>query len=209
MNKKFQLTESVVNESWVHQPNTLYIHRLVSTNSAVDQRLQYLYDKGVISSPEAKDVYMYSFLHPDMEFAFSVFKSGPPKKGVREKVFTSYFDPQRIILNKRMLTNGFSLEKISERSFETTFFMATGRAVRFKKVLEVPSDTISTNIFGVGTSLTFGLFDVNFSKFKMTLETPNKLNANQLMVSKVDMLSPIVQLFTKSNYLFVYNMRLT
>ena len=186
-------------ESFAWQPNQIFVHKLVTSNDIVDERLMMLAHRGIIQDP--KDVYIYSFVHPDVEFAVSVTSGQLIKGPSNNKVWNSYLDPGKLIINKRFTTSGFSLEKLSSNSLKTIYFLSSGRPVLFKKITEVPCQTISTTI-PVVVLPAIGLL---WENFRSRLEIPNKLNCTFLQVKRGKAFS-LPQIFTKSNYLFEYTM---
>lgn len=197
MNKIIDKYLNNLNESWSWLPSTLFIHKLINNDDiVVEERLKFLVKLKVLS--DIKNVYLYSFLYPDVEYVFSVCTDlikGPTRK----RAFNSYTDPKKIMINKRMTITGFSLERISNDIMKTNYFLGLGRSCTFKKIAEIKSESISTNIpipFGVGAAW--------WSNVKSNLETPNILNCG-FFQAKQTKIFLVPQALLKTNYIYAYN----
>ena len=195
---KEAINDNSLSESFAYQPNQIFVHKLIKSDPIIDERIMMLVHRGVIKDP--KNVYIYSFVHPDWEYAVSVtagiLVNGPSSS----KVWLSYMDPGKLILNKRMGGSGFSLEGLSSSNMKTLYFLATGRPALFKKIAEVPCHTISTT---VPVPLPGGAFV--WENFKSNLTIPNTLKCSYLQIKRGKVLF-VPQIFTKSNYVYEYTM---
>lgn len=191
------LLEQNFSESWAWQGNTFTIHKLVKKNDKVDRKLQVIVDqfKGNIIE-NIKDVYILSFVHPDIEYAVSMVSNLSP----RGKTWFAYTDPERMMINKRLSTSGISLEKLTAPKFKTTFFLSAGYECEFKLLEKIQCESISTTI-PIPLGAIFGIYE----NYKIKFEKRSKLlKTHGFKFSKFKAVS-LPQLFTKSNYVFVYN----
>ena len=196
--QKQNLLENIfLKESWSWQGSTFTIHKLIKSSPRVDEKLKTLVEYGGIIR-DIKNVYIITFVHPDREYAMSLVSDLNPNG----KAWFAYADPDRMIINKRMSNSGFSLEKITESSFKTTFFLGSGSECQFKLLEKIEADAISTTvpiplyIFG---AVIYQNLRVKFDKRSKYLKT-NGLKLKQIK------LWFIPQIVTKSNYIFTYKL---
>lgn len=187
----------LVQESFDWKPSTLYVHQLVKSNPIVDLRLEKLVEMGILDN--TKKVYIYSFVHPDVEFAQSFCTDTLLKSPSTKKTWVSYVDPEKLLINKREVSNGFSLEKIGEKNFNTTMFLSSGSAVAFKKVQEVQTEIISTTVI-----LPAILINGIYNTFKVRIVDP-KFPIKSIFFKAVK-ITTLPQFLTKANYIFRYDM---
>lgn len=185
-------------ESFAWQPNTIFIHELVQSNQIVDERLDLLYEKGILRSRDK--AYVVSFMHPDMEYACSFVIDRLPKGATEKKAWFAFADPQKLMINKRMSLSGFSFEALSKPVMESSAFLSSGRTCKFKKLHEIPCTTISTT---VPVPLPFAVW--LWENFRSRLES-NKLNLRTMQFRR-GKLWTLPQIVSKSNYFFVFRMR--
>ena len=185
-----------LNESFVWQDSSFYIHKLVKSNPRLDSKLQALVDAKIIT--DIKNVYLFSFLSPDGEYIVS-FTGDLSANGYW---WTALFDPTKAIINKRLVMNGISQELIMKSSFETNMFLSSGNTAKFKKIEEIAGDSISTTI-PIPLPLSMGIYQ----KFKLSFDKPSKfLKTSNLSMSKMKV-GTLLQAFSKSNYMFVYKVK--
>jgi len=187
-----------IQESWAWQPTTVFVHKLVKYDKAIEDRLEILKEKGFLY--DFKNVYIYSFVHPDIEYCMSLTSGTLVKGSFRGKAWHSYVDPMKLMLNKRLVSSGISLEKINEKRFVTNMFLSSGRSATFQKIAEVPCEAMSTTIPIPIIPLMY-----LWENFRVKLETPNKLKASKLQFKRGKLFS-VPQLLTKSNYVYEYTM---
>ncbi len=190
--------EGLLSESFSWKPGQLYIHKLNTfNNESINKRLTILQESGFIDN--IKDVWIYSFVDPDVEAVFSV--CGKPIKNVpsQMKTFNSYIDPVNMVFNKRIATNGFSLERISSSSMKTTYFLSSGTNVELKKLYTIDIEVVSTVI-----PATIILVTAWWLNKKMNLK-PNKFGIGSIKFQQLKMYS-LPQIFAKSNYLYANEM---
>jgi hypothetical protein len=144
------------------------------------------------------NVYIYSFLDPAAEYATSVCSNLIKGSGTTNG-FNSYIDPKKIFINKRLVSNGFSLEKLGDKFFKTQSFLSLGRECVFKKIGTIKSEIVRTDVPYIPTALILGFW----SNLKANLEKPNMINCGFFQL-KLHKIWTIAQLFSKSNYVYVY-----
>ena len=147
---------------------------------------------------DLKDVYIFTFVHPDREYAMSLVSDLNP----RSKAWFAYADPHRMMINKRAPNSGFSLERITDPSFRTTFFLGSGSDCEFKLIEKIEGDAISTTI-PIPLHV-FGL--VLYQNLRVKFDKRSKyLKTNGLKMKQVKLWF-IPQILSKSNYLFTYQL---
>jgi hypothetical protein len=194
INKLVQL-----NESFDWKNTTLYVHKLVKGNPYLNEQLDELIDLKIIDSKN--EVYIYSFVHPDAEFCMSLCTGRLITSSFETNAWLSYVDPTKLMINKRIVANGFSLEKIGEKSFSTTMFLSNGSNVTFNKIAELNTKIISTTI-PIPVAVLFGLYNAFTIKI---IDEKNKFPVRNIKFVGTKLMS-LPQLFTKSNYMYVRKM---
>ncbi len=195
---KLNFKEHKLQESFAWQPTTVYVHKLVKYDKVIEERLKNLVISGVLNN--TKNVYLYSFIHPDAEFCLSMTSGTLIKGRFSGKAWSSYVDPMKLMINKRIGASGFSLEKIHENKFTSNMFLASGRNASFQKITEVPCEAI-------GTTIPIVTIPINYiwENFRTKLDTPNKLKVSTLQFKRGKLFS-LPQIVTKSNYIYEYKM---
>jgi hypothetical protein len=185
-------------ESFDWKNTTLYIHKLDSHNTYLDEQLEELKKLTIID--DLKNVYMYSFVHPDAEFCTSFVGGSLINKKFERPVWIAYADPTKLVINKRMVSTGFSLEKISS-SFTTNMFLSNGSPVKFKLISKVESKVISTTV-----PLVLVAIAAMYTNFRIDITDPkNPYPVSHIGIKSFKLWS-LPQIFTKSNYIYTYNM---
>jgi len=192
------ISEGYIQESFAWQPTTVFVHKLIKSDKAIEERLENLKQAGIIS--DLKNIYIYSFVHPDIEYCMSLTSGTLVRGSFYGKAWNSYIDPLKLMINKRLVASGISLEKISEKKFTTNMFLSSGRGATFQKITEVPCDAISTTIPIITIPVNYF-----WENFRVRLDTPNKLNISTLQFKRGKFFT-LPQLLTKSNYIYQYKM---
>jgi hypothetical protein len=198
----FEQNLQVLEESWSEFSRTIYIHKL-ETNSLpehVSDSLDELIKIGVLK--DKKEVYIYSFIHPDGNNTVSFV--GPTIFKPRQSFMTwyAYVNPLRGLLYKGGM-DAFSSEVISKPQFETVSFLSAGEKVKFKKVAEINTKAISTTI-----PLAFPFISVFYENIRMKCADKNKLGIQSIQFKKLKVFT-LPQMFLKSNYVFTYQCNIT
>jgi hypothetical protein len=189
-------------ESWDYFSRTIYIHKLLPpTGKDTLKSIDALVEIGVLHDP--REVYIYSFIHPDSNSAVSF--AGPImlKPKVKLKVWYTLVSPLRGFLYKGhdigRARNTFSSEMIQQAKLDTTAFLFTGETNRFQKVGEIPCEAISTTLPSIISRGPVSLYE-NI-RFKCDA---NKYGINSIQFKKFKFFV-LPQILTKANYMFVYN----
>ena len=187
-------------ESWGKISRDLYIHKLVKSNSAVDSDLELLKSEGIID--DIKDVYIYSFVHPDTNQVVSFTGKRALSPGKYIKLFISSLSPSRVVAYKGLnISQEFSGEKIMSNEFSTTGYLFTGKNATFKKVAAIPTKIISTNV-----PIPLPLSVIVYEKYEIDCDD-NKFNINSFNIKRFKAWS-VPQMLTKSNYLYTYECKI-
>lgn len=188
-------------ESWGQIPRTLYIHKLVKCGDYTKKSIDKLVELDIFDNN--KDIYIYSFIHPDNNVVTSFVGSKLLKPGVRNmKLWFAPASPFRAIIYKGSTEGtslaGFSAEKISSDKFETSSFLFSGEKSTFKKVADVGIDIVSTTV-----PIPFVAGVIIYENYEMDLDKGNSLKLNSIKITRLKAVT-LPQLFMKSNYMFVF-----
>jgi len=194
-----------LNESWGHIPRSLYIHKLVSTGRATEEGLAELKSLGILKNN--KDVYLYSFLHPDSNIVISFVGSSMLKPDMTLKLWFASATPLRNMIYKGVAEGAniasFSGEKIASKSFKTTGFLFSGEQSIFKKVAEIPTKIISTSV-----PIPIPLVGVILYENYHIVCEKNKERLNTITIKRFKGFT-LPQMFAKSNYVYIFNCKTT
>jgi hypothetical protein len=187
-------------ESWAYFPRTIYIHKLLSpTGKNTLKSIDALVDLGILRDP--REVYIYSFVHPDANIVVSF--AGPImlKPKVKLKVWYTMVNPLRGFIYKGQGVGSqdtFSSERIQQAKLETSAFLFTGETNKFQKVGEIPCEAISTAIpFPIPP-----LGGIIYENMRFKCD-PNKYGIDSIQFKKLKLMT-FPQILSKANYMFVY-----
>jgi len=192
------ISDHYIQESFAWQPTTVFVHKLIKYDKVIEERLQNLVMSNIIS--DFKNIYIYSFVHPDIEYCMSLTSGTLVKGSFHGKAWNTYLDPLKLLINKRMIASGISLEKISDKRFTTNMFLSSGRSAIFQKIAEIPCDAISTTVPLITIPVNY-----IWENFRVKLDTPNKLKVSTLQFKRGKIYT-LPQIFTKGNYIHEYTM---
>jgi len=189
-------------ESWGEIPRTLYIHKLVKAGEYTKENIEKLKQIGVFDN--SKDIFMYSFIHPDSNMVCSFTGSKIFKPGLDFKVWYSLVTPLRNVMYKGGAQGqniaSFSAEKIPSNNFNTTSYLFSGEKTEFKKIEEIETNAISTTIPIPVLPFVIGVYE----NYELRC-AKNKHNISTIVLNRTKGFAPIPQVFMKSNYFFTYN----
>jgi hypothetical protein len=190
-----QSSNNILQESWAEFSRTLYIHKLVmpSLPDHTDDTISKLIDMDILK--DKKEVYLYSFIHPDVNQVVSFVGPTIFKPHQSFIAWYAYVNPLRGMIYKGG-QDSFSSESISKPQFETVSFLSTGEKVKFKKVAEIKTKAISTTI------PLPGLVTIMYENMQFRC-VENKYNINSVQFKKFKIWT-MPQVFLKSNYVFTY-----
>lgn len=183
-------------ESWSPIARDLYVHKLVKSNKSVDKELLELKKRGIIN--DLKEVYIYSFVHPDTNQVMSLTGNNILSLGNTSELFISYLSPTRVVAYKGgNVSQEFSGERISSDKFVTSSYLFSGQQAEFKKVASIPINVMSTTV-----PIPLPLAVTIYEKYDIDCEK-NKFNLTNINIKRFKAWT-IAQMLSKSNYLFTY-----
>ena len=187
-------------ESWGEINRTLFVHKLEnnSIGRGTLEALEALRDMRIITN--TKDVYIYSFTHPDTNQVVSFTGNNILRPNSDHTVYYSYVSPIRNVLYKGgggAMFQEFSGEAIHKKHFTTQSFLFSGETTKFTKIAEIENKMVSTSIpvpLGIGVGI-HEKYDIKCNE--------NKFNIRNIKFKKTKILT-LPQMFLKSNYVFTY-----
>ncbi len=195
--------DKYINESWAYIPRKLFIHKLTKWGKYTEKNLEALKTLGVLKN--TKEVYIYSFTHPDSNNVVSLTGGYMLKPGLNIRTWYTYVSPVRILLYKGDgvgLSGEFSSERIQEKKIKTQAFLFSGETVEFTKVADIQTEIISTTIpfpIVVGTVL--------YENIRIRCDK-NNLRLNTVQFKRIKAIT-IPQVLTKANYLYLFSTKTT
>jgi len=188
-------------ENWNKVSRILYVHKLISTNEIVDKSLLELHDKGIVKN--LTDVYLYTMFEPDTrDNILSFTGSNILTPGITSELFSAIVSPINKMFKKgnKYGTLDFNENKLSANDFTTSNYLYSKLPVKFKKIIAIPVNAISTTIdtptlMALRTKILYDHYDIDCDE--------NKFNITNINIKRFKAwTSP--QILTKANYVYTY-----